>query len=81
MPADARPARQVFRVATRRRGAYDGAEMTDVQLQLVETGALAWSQTFSDSEQAETFLARVEEDLASLDEDTFRRRHGVPTTT
>ncbi len=80
MPADTRPARQVFRIATRRRGAYDGAEMTDVQLQLIETGALAWSQTFSHAEQAEVFLARVEEDLATLDEDSFRRRHGVPAT-
>lgn len=66
---------------TRRRGAYDCAEMIDVQLQVASTGALAWSQTFSDAAQAEDFIQTVEDDLASLDVDEFRRKHGVPTST
>lgn len=80
MPDDPR-ARTEFRVLTRRRDAYDGAEMTDVQLQVAATGALVWSQSFSDAAQADEFQQQVEDDLASLDADEFRRKYGVPAST
>ena len=79
--SEARPPRQDFRVLTRRRGAYDGASMVDVQLQVAATGALVWAQTFSDPEQAEVFQRELEEDLDSLDATSFRRKYGVPSTT
>lgn len=84
MPVDAdtdadRPPRQDFRVLTRRREGYDGV-MVDVQLQVAATGALVWSQTFSDDAQADEFLRRVEADLDRLDVDEFRRRYSVPST-
>lgn len=73
--------RRDFRVLTRRRGGYDGAWMVDVQLQVAETGALVWAQTFSDTDQAETFQTELEEDLATLDDASFRRKYGVPSST
>lgn len=79
--SDVRPARSEFRVQTRRRGAYDGAEMIDVQLQITMTGALAWSQSFSDEDQADQFAQQVVDDLAELGIDDFRRKYGVPATT
>ena len=75
-----RSPRRDFRVLTRRRGGYDGAAMVDVQLQLAATGALVWAQTFSDSEQAETFQAELEDDLDALDDVAFRRKYGVPAS-
>lgn len=76
-----RPPHRDFRVLTRRRGAYDGASMVDVQLQVAATGNLVWAQTFSDPEQAETFQRELEDDLTSLDGATFRRKYGVPSST
>jgi hypothetical protein len=76
-----RSPRRDFRVLTRRRGGYDGAVMVDVQLQVAETGALVWAQTFSDGAQAETFQRELEEDLDTLDDASFRRKYGVPSTT
>lgn len=81
MPADPdRPPRQDFRVLTRRRGGYQGT-MVDIQLQVAATGALVWAQTFSDEEQAEAFAAELESDLDALDNDAFRRKYSVPSTT
>ena len=79
--SDVRPARSEFRVQTRRRGAYDGGEMIDVQLQVSATGALAWSQSFSDEAQAEEFERQVADDLGELGINEFRRKYGVPATT
>jgi hypothetical protein len=76
-----RSPRRDFRVLTRRRGGYDGAVMVDVQLQVAETGALVWAQTFSDDAQAEAFQRELEEDLDTLDDASFRRKYGVPSTT
>lgn len=76
-----RTASRDFRVLTRRRGGYDGAEMVDVQLQIAATGALVWSQTFSDDDQAAGFQSQLEDDLSSLPGDAFRRRYGVPAST
>jgi hypothetical protein len=82
VPDDApRTARQDFRVLTRTRGGYDGAVMYDVQLQVAATGALVWAQTFSDQEQADRFQGEVEHDLEELDNDEFRRKYSVPSTT
>lgn len=53
--------------------------MFDVQLQSVDTGHLLWAQTFTDREQAETFEARLDRDLDELEEDEFRRKHGLPS--
>jgi hypothetical protein len=69
-----------FRVLTRRRGGYDGAVMVDVQLQVAETGALVWAQTFSDDVQADGFQRQLEEDLEALDDASFRRKYGVPSS-
>ena len=81
MASDAdRTPRQDFRVLTRRRGGYDGT-MVDIQLQVAATGALVWAQTFSDEEQAEEFAAQLEADLDALDNDDFRRKYSVPSTT
>lgn len=76
-----RPPHQDFRVLTRRRGGYDGAWMMDVQLQVAATGSLVWAQTFSDVGQAEDFQRELEEDLASMDGPSFRRKYGVPAST
>lgn len=76
-----RSPRRDFRVLTRRRGGYDGAEMYDVQLQVAGTGALVWAQTFSDQQQADAFQQQLEDDMESLDDATFRRKYGVPSTT
>lgn len=75
-----RSPRRDFRVLTRRRGGYDGAAMVDVQLQIAATGALVWSQTFSDGEQAASFQEELEHDLELLDDETFRRKYGVPAS-
>ena len=81
MPSDPdRTPRQDFRVLTRRRGGYDGT-MVDIQLQVAATGALVWAQTFSDEDQAEDFAAQLEADLDALDNDDFRRKYSVPSTT
>ena len=80
MTSDRSPRRD-FRVLTRRRGGYDGAEMYDVQLQVAGTGALVWAQTFSDQQQADTFQQQLEDDMESLDDASFRRKYGVPSTT
>lgn len=79
--SDERPPHRDFRVLTRRRGGYDGAWMVDVQLQIAATGNLVWAQTFSDEAQAERFQQELEEDLASLDGASFRRKYGVPAST
>lgn len=76
-----RPPNRDFRVLTRRRGAYDGAWMVDVQLQIAATGNLVWAQTFSDEDQATSFQRELEEDLTSMDGTSFRRKYGVPATT
>jgi hypothetical protein len=78
--SDDRPPRQRFRVLTRTRGGYDGAVMYDVQLQVADSGALVWAQTFSDQEQADTFQAELEEDLDAMDDEAFRRKYSVPST-
>lgn len=75
-----RSPRRDFRVLTRYRGGYDGA-LTDVQLQVAETGAIVWARTFSDQRQADGFQAELEADLESLDDVAFRRKYGVPSTT
>jgi hypothetical protein len=74
-----RSARRAFRVLVRRRGAYDGATMIDVQLQVAESGALVWAQTFSDEAQAESFRSELESDLDELDDASFRSKYGVPS--
>lgn len=71
-------ARRTFRVLTRRRNAYAGAVMVDVQLQIAETGAMVWAQTFSDEDQAAQFQQEVEADLDELDDPSFRRKYGIP---
>lgn len=76
--ADPTPRRD-FRVLTRRRTGYEGV-MVDVQLQVTATGALVWSQTFSDDLQADEFQQQVEADLDALDIEEFRRRYSVPST-
>lgn len=76
-----RSPRRDFRVLTRRRGGYDGAQMVDVQLQVAATGSLVWAQTFSDAAQAEAFEAELVHDLDELDDDAFRRKYGVPAST
>jgi hypothetical protein len=75
-----RSPRRDFRVLTRRRGGYDGAVMVDVQLQVAETGALVWAQTFSDEAQADGFQQQLEEDLETLDDASFRSKYGVPSS-
>lgn len=73
--------RRDFRVLTRARGAYDGGMMHDVQLQVAATGALVWAQTFSDQQQADAFQQQLEEDLETLDDQAFRAKYGIPSTT
>lgn len=80
MSEDVRPPRQRFRVLTRTRGGYDGAVMYDVQLQIADTGALVWAQTFSDQEQADAFQEQLETDLDTMDDATFRSTYSVPST-
>jgi hypothetical protein len=75
-----RSPRKDFRVLTRRRGGYDGGVMFDVQLQVAATGALVWSQTFSDEAQAHVFESELETDLGELDDAAFRRKYGVPAS-
>lgn len=70
----------MFRIFTRRRGGYDGATMVDVQLAVASTGAMVWSQTYSDPDDAEAFQTQVEADLDTLDDASFRRRYGVPAS-
>lgn len=77
---DANPPRRDFRVLTRQRGGYDGAVMYDVQLQVSDTGALVWAQTFSDQQQADAFQSELEADLDTLDGASFRRKYGVPSS-
>lgn len=77
---DQHPPRRTFRALTRRRGGYDGAIMVDVQLQVATTGALVWSRSFSDEEQADAFRTELDDDLESLDDGEFRRKYSVPTT-
>lgn len=76
-----RSPRRDFRVLTRRRGGYDGAQMFDVQLQVAATGALVWAQTFSDEAQADDFEQQLDADLDALDDTAFRRKYGVPAST
>lgn len=71
--------RRDFRVLVRRRDAYEGATMIDVQLQVAQTGALVWSQTFSDEAQADAFQTELEADLEELDDPSFRSKYGVPS--
>lgn len=80
VPDSSRTPRQDFRVLTQTRGGYDGAVMYDVQLQVAATGAIVWSQTFSDEQQAGDFLNEIEADLDGLDGDEFRRKYSVPST-
>lgn len=75
-----RSPRRDFRVLTRRRGGYDGAHMVDVQLQVASTGALLWSQTFSDEQQADQFQHELESDLDALEDREFRRKYSVPSS-
>lgn len=72
--------RAPFRVLTRQRGGYDHQQLVDIQLQHLPSGTLVWSQTFSDVEQADTFLESVKDDLASLDDTEFRKKHAVPSS-
>ena len=79
--AEGAPApRTSFRILTRRRDAYDGGVMHDVQLQVASTGALVWAQTFSDEAQAREFEAQLASDLDTLDDAAFRRKYSVPTS-
>lgn len=73
--------RRDFRVLTRRREGYENAVMVDVQLQVAETGAILWAQTFSDLDQADAFQTELEADLHDLDDTAFRRKYGVPSST
>jgi hypothetical protein len=73
-------ARRNFRILTRTRGGYNGSTMYDVQLQAAATGNLLWAQTFTDKEEAGEFERTLEADLESLDDATFRRKHGVPSS-
>jgi hypothetical protein len=75
-----RSPRRDFRVLTRRRGGYDGAVMVDVQLQVANSGALVWAQTFSDESQADDFQRQLEEDLDAMDDEGFRRKYSVPSS-
>lgn len=74
------PARRAFRVLTRRRGGYNGATMFDVQLQALSSGNLLWAQTFTDQAEADAFQAQIDRDLDELDDASFRRKHGVPSS-
>lgn len=69
--------RHVFRVATQTRSGYDHAVMHDVMLSTSETGRIVWSNTFSDEDQARTYVAELESDLDELPLEEFRRKYGV----
>lgn len=75
---DDRSPRRDFRVLTRRRGGYQDATMFDVQLQVAATGALVWAQTFTDEEQGDAFLAELEADLDTMEDEPFRKKYSVP---
>jgi TolB-like protein len=75
-----RPARSDFRIQTRRRGGYEGAVMHDIQLIVSATGAMVWAQTFTDEDQADAFLAQIEDHLAHMDSREFRSRYSVPSS-
>lgn len=68
-----------FRVLTRHRSGYAGTQMIDVQLQVVASGALVWSHTFTDADEADAYLTRLKHDLATLEDAAFRRRYSVPS--
>ena len=78
--SDERSPRRDFRVLTRRRTGYEGALIVDIQLQVAATGALVWSRSFSDEQQAEELETELQQDLDQLDDDAFRRKHGVPAS-
>ena len=78
--SDERSPRRDFRVLTRRRTGYEGALIVDIQLQIAATGALVWSRSFSDEQQADELEAELQQDLDQLDADAFRRKHGVPAS-
>jgi hypothetical protein len=78
--SEPRSPKRDFRVLTRRRGGYDGAHMVDVQLQIANTGALVWAQSFSDEAQADEFQRELEADLDTLEDAEFRRKYGVPAS-
>ena len=78
--SDERSPRRDFRVLTRRRTGYEGALIVDIQLQIAATGALVWSRSFSDEQQADELEAELQQDLDQLDDDAFRRKHGVPAS-
>jgi hypothetical protein len=40
-----------------------------------------WAQTFSDTDQAESFQRELEDDLDDLDAVAFRKKYGVPAST
>jgi hypothetical protein len=73
-------ARQTFRVLTRTRTGYDDAVMHDVQLQVAETGAIVWVQTFTDEGEALAYQCEVEDDLGLLSEKAFRLKWSVPSS-
>jgi hypothetical protein len=74
------PARRLYRVLTRTRGGYDGATMYDVQLQVITTGGLLWSRTFTDADQAQEYESTLDLDLNRLDNETFRRKYSIPVS-
>jgi len=78
--APERAARSDFRIATQRRGGYEGAVMHDVQLIVSATGAIVWAQTFTDESQADEFLDQVSAHLESMGTDEFRTRYSVPSS-
>jgi hypothetical protein len=73
-------ARLNFRILTRTRTGYNDAVMHDVQLQVADTGAIVWAQTFSDWREAARYQREVEDDLDRLDEVEFREKWRVPST-
>lgn len=77
---DERSPRRDFRVLTRRRTGYEGALIVDIQLQIAATGALVWSRSFSDERQADEFERELDRDLDGMDDATFRRTYGVPSS-
>lgn len=78
--SDSSSSRAPFRVLTRQRGGYDNQHLVDIQLQHLPSGTLVWSQTFSDTQQADTFLDAVKDDLVTLDDAEFRKKHAVPSS-
>lgn len=81
MATELQSARSLFRVLTQTRTGSADAIMHDVQLQVVATGAIVWAHTFSDADEAERRRHEVEQDLDRLDEDDFRRKWSVPSST